>query len=125
MLINYVPGEECRVAIVEDGKLEEFHAERVDAVSRVNNIYVGKVTNVEAGIQAAFVDFGVEENGFLHVSDLHPRYFPGEEDATEQVGKKTPRRERPPLQECLKRGQEVIVQVLKEGVGTKGPTLTG
>ncbi|MCW5774926.1 MAG: Rne/Rng family ribonuclease [Phycisphaeraceae bacterium] len=124
MLINYVPGEECRVAIVEDGKLEEFHAERVDAVSRVNNIYVGKVTNVEAGIQAAFVDFGVEENGFLHVSDLHPRYFPGEEDATEQVGKKTPRRERPPLQECLKRGQEVIVQVLKEGVGTKGPTLT-
>lgn len=123
MIINYVPGEECRVAIVTDGNLEEFHAERTDAVSRVNNIYVGKVTNVEAGIQAAFVDFGIGDNGFLHVSDLHPRYFQ-EDDATERVGKKTPRRERPPIQQCLKRGQEVIVQVIKEGVGTKGPTLT-
>ena len=123
MIINYVPGEECRIAIVNDGNLEEFHAERTDAISRVNNIYVGKVTNVESGIQAAFVDFGLEENGFLHVSDLHPRYFQ-EDDATERVGKKTPRRERPPIQACLKRGQEVIVQVIKEGVGTKGPTLT-
>ncbi|QKK07355.1 MAG: Rne/Rng family ribonuclease [Planctomycetota bacterium] len=123
MIINYVPGEECRVAITSDGNLEELHAERTDAVSRVNNIYVGKVTNVEAGIQAAFVDFGLEENGFLHISDLHPRYFI-EDDATERVGKKTPRRERPPIQACLKRGQEVIVQVIKEGVGTKGPTLT-
>jgi len=77
MVINYVPGEECRVAIVEDGKLEELYSERFDAASRVGNIYVGRVTNVEAAIQAAFVDFGVEENGFLHVSDLHPRYFPG------------------------------------------------
>ncbi len=123
MIINYVPGEECRVAITFDGNLEELHAERTDAVSRVNNIYVGKVTNVEAGIQAAFVDFGLEENGFLHISDLHPRYFV-EDDATERVGKKTPRRERPPIQACLKRGQEIIVQVIKEGVGTKGPTLT-
>ncbi|HZW10045.1 MAG TPA: Rne/Rng family ribonuclease [Phycisphaerales bacterium] len=123
MIINYVPGEECRVALVSEGNLEEFHAERTDAISRVNNIYVGRVTNVEAGIQAAFVDFGIEDNGFLHVSDLHPRYF-GEDDATEMVGKKTPRRERPPIQHCLKRGQEVIVQVIKEGVGTKGPTLT-
>lgn len=123
MIINYVPGEECRVAIVSDGNLEELHAERTDAVSRVNNIYVGRVTNVEAGIQAAFVDFGLEENGFLHVSDLHPRYFV-DDDASERVGKKTPRRERPPIQQCLKRGQEVIVQVIKEGVGTKGPTLT-
>lgn len=124
MIINYVPGEECRVAIVSDGNLEEFHAERTDAISRVNNIYVGRVTNVEAGIQAAFVDFGIEDNGFLHVSDLHPRYFGDEDDATEEVGKKTPRRERPPIQHALKRGQEIIVQVIKEGVGTKGPTLT-
>lgn len=125
MLINYVPGEECRVAIVEDGKLEEFYAERMSAVSRVGNIYVGRVTNVEPAIQAAFVDFGVGENGFLHVSDLHPRYFPGEDgDTTERVGKKTPRRERPPIQAALKKGMEIAVQVIKEGVGTKGPTLT-
>ncbi len=125
MLINYDPGGECRVAIVEDGRLEEFFSEPTTQVSRVNNIYVGKVTNVEPAIQAAFVDFGVEENGFLHVSDLHPQYFPGENsDTTERVGKKIPRRSRPPIQDCLKRGQEIVVQVLKEGVGTKGPTLT-
>jgi len=125
MLINYVPGEECRVAVVEDGKLEELYVERFASASRVGNIYVGKVVNVEPAIQAAFVDFGVGENGFLHVTDLHPRYFPGEDgETTERVGFKTPRRERPPIQHALRRGDEVIVQVLKEGVGTKGPTVT-
>lgn len=125
MLINYVPGEECRVAIVEDGKLEELYVEQFARASRVGNIYVGKVVNVEPAIQAAFIDFGIGENGFLHVTDLHPRYFPGEDDdATERVGFKTPRRERPPIQAALRRGDEVIVQVLKEGVGTKGPTVT-
>lgn len=125
MVINYVPGEECRIAIVEDGRVEEYFAERTDAISRVNNIYSGVVKNVETGIQAAFVDFGIGEAGFLHISDLHPRYFPGaDEDEAERVGMKTPRRERPPIQRALKRGQKVLVQVLKEGVGTKGPTLT-
>lgn len=123
MVINYMPGEECRVAVVNDGQLEDLHAERAGSVSYVGNIYVGKVVNVEAGIQAAFIDFGLDNNGFLHVSDLHPKYFPGEEK-TERIGKKTPRRERPPIQACLKRGQEIIVQVLKEGINTKGPTLT-
>ncbi|MFG0274463.1 MAG: Rne/Rng family ribonuclease [Phycisphaerales bacterium] len=125
MLINYVPGDECRVAITRDGLLEELYAERLNAVGHVGNIYVGKVVNVESSIQAAFIDFGLEQNGFLHITDLHPRYFPGEDDdATESVGKKTPRRERPPIQHALKRGQEIIVQVIKEGIGTKGPTLT-
>ncbi len=125
MLISYVPGEECRVAVVENGKLEEFHAERAGSISRVGNIYTGVVTNVEPAIQAAFVDFGIEAHGFLHVTDIHPRYFPGEDDeTTERVGKKTPRRDRPPIQRCFRRGDEVTVQVLKEGVGTKGPTLT-
>jgi ribonuclease E len=81
MIINYVPGEECRVAIVEDGKLEELLRRAFDQRLRVGNIYVGKVVNVEPAIQAAFVDFGVGENGFLHISDLHPRYFPGEDEA--------------------------------------------
>lgn len=124
MVINYVAGEECRVAITEDGQLEEYFAEPTDRISRVGNIYVGKVINVEASIQAAFVDFGCEENGFLHISDLHPQYFGNDDEATERVGKKTPRRDRPPIQEALRRGQEITVAVLKEGVGTKGPTLT-
>ena len=125
ILINYAPGDECRVAVTEDGRLEDLHSERANAVSHVGNIYVGKVVNVESGIQAAFIDFGLEHNGFLHISDLHPQYFPGEdEETTESVGKKIPRRERPPIQRALKRGQEIVVQVIKEGVGTKGPTVT-
>lgn len=124
MIVNYVPGEDCRIAIVEDGQLEDVFSENTNKVSRVNNIYVGKITNVEASIQAAFVDFGTELNGFLHISDIHPQYFAKGDDKTERVGKKTPHRDRPPIQDCLKRGQEIIVQVLKEGVGTKGPSLT-
>ena len=124
MIVNYVPGEECRIAMLEDGKLEEFSVEPADQVSRVGNIYVGRVANIEQSIQAAFIDFGTEENGFLHVSDLHPQYFAKGDDKTERVGKKTPRKSRPPIQDCLKKGQEIIVQVLKEGVGTKGPSLT-
>ena len=89
MVINYVPGEECRVAIVQEGRLEEFHAERMDGPSNhVGNIYVGKVMNVEQSIQASFIDFGLEQNGFLHTSDVHPQFFPGEEnDKTERVGR--------------------------------------
>ena len=75
MLINFVPGEECRIAIAEDGKLEEYYQERASAQSHVSNIYKGRVTNIEPAIQAAFVDFGLERNGFLHISDLHPMFF--------------------------------------------------
>ena len=125
MLVNYVQGEECRIAIIEDGRLEELYQERASNEMHVGNIYKGRVINVEPSIQAAFIDFGLERNGFLHISDLHPKYFPGEDrEETEQVGLKTPRRDRPPIQRCLRRGQEILVQVLKEGIGTKGPTLT-
>lgn len=125
MLINYVPGEECRIAMARDGRLEEFYQERASTESHVGNIYKGRVMNVEPSIQAAFVDFGLERNGFLHISDLHPMYFPGKDrEEFEEVGSKTPHRERPPIQKCLRRGQEILVQVLKEGLGTKGPTLT-
>ena len=125
MLINFVPDEECRIAIVEGGVLEEYYQERASSESHVSNIYKGRVTNVESSIQAAFVDFGLDRNGFLHISDLHPKYFPGDaREEFEKVGSKTPRRDRPPIQKCLRRGQEVLVQVLKEGIGSKGPTLT-
>jgi len=133
MLINFIPGEECRVAILNNGKLEELFSERASSESHVGNVYKGRVTNVEPSIQAAFVDFGFEKNGFLHISDLHPQYFRQHqqhqqhqhpENIKERVGQKTPRRSRPPIQHCLRRGQEVIVQMTKEGIGSKGPTLT-
>lgn len=137
MLINYVPGEACRIAITEGElknasgksvghkKLDEFYYERAASETLVGNIYKGRVTNVESSIQAAFVDFGEERSGFLHVTDLHPSYFPkADRQEFEKVGLKTSRKERPPIQQSLKRGQEIIVQVIKEGINTKGPTVT-
>src|SRR4051794_31283067 len=125
MLINVSEGEECRIALLEDGKLEELYMERTSSTSHVGNIYKGRVTNVEASIQAAFVDFGLGRNGFLHISDLMPTYFGGKaEDIKESVGRKMARRDRPPIQKCLRRGDEIIVQIIKEGIGTKGPTLS-
>ena len=124
MLVNDVPGEECRIAIVDEhGRLDTYFAERETTSTNVGNIYKARVANVEPAIQAAFVDFGTGNNGFLHVSDLHPKYFPGKE-RTERVGRKIPRRERPAIQEALRRGQEIVVQVIKEGIGTKGPTVS-
>src|SRR5678815_2507943 len=125
MLINVSEGEECRIALVDDGKLEELYMERTSSTSHVGNIYKGRVTNVEPSIQAAFVDFGLGRNGFLHISDLMPSYFGrGGNDIQESVGKKMARRDRPPIQRCLRRGDDIIVQIIKEGIGTKGPTLS-
>ncbi|MCC6422306.1 MAG: Rne/Rng family ribonuclease [Phycisphaerales bacterium] len=125
MLINVSEGEECRIALLDNGKLEELYMERTSSTSHVGNIYKGRVTNVEASIQAAFVDFGLGRNGFLHISDVMPSYFGGgREDVHESVGRKMARRDRPPIQRCLRRGDEIIVQIIKEGIGTKGPTLS-
>ncbi len=111
--------------MITNNKLEELYQERASSDLHVGNIYKGRVTNVEPSIQAAFIDFGLERNGFLHISDLHPMYFPGaDKEEVERVGMKTPRRDRPPIQKCLRRGQDILVQVLKEGISTKGPTLT-
>ncbi len=76
MLINVVEGEEIRIAVVRRGVLEELYMERSSTESHIGNIYKGRVTNVEPSIQAAFIDFGIGKNGFLHISDLHPQYFP-------------------------------------------------
>ena len=75
MLINVLQPEECRIAIVEDGQLEELYVERASQESYVGNIYKGKIVNIEQGIQAAFVDFGIGRNGFLHVTDVDPMYY--------------------------------------------------
>jgi ribonuclease E len=75
MLINVLQPEECRIAIMEDGVLEELYVERTSHESYVGNIYKGRIVNIEPSIQAAFVDFGVGRNGFLHVSDVEPAYY--------------------------------------------------
>src|SRR5881628_3195799 len=75
MLINILQPEECRIAILENGVLEELYVERTSHESYVGNIYKGRIVNIEPSIQAAFVDFGVGRNGFLHVSDVEPAYY--------------------------------------------------
>ena len=117
MLINVAESEECRVAVVEGGSLEELYVERASIGSHVGNVYKGKVSNIESAIQAAFVDFGIGRNGFLHISDLHPRYFtkPGSGRA-DNIGRRKSLKQRPPIQDCLRKGQELVVlkRFLKE-----------
>ncbi|MEQ9411537.1 MAG: Rne/Rng family ribonuclease [Fuerstiella sp.] len=146
MLINVLQPEESRIAIVEDGVLEELYVERSSAENYVGNIYKGKVVNIEPSIQAAFIDFGVGRNGFLHVSDVEYQYYKhlvkgGGDDADREDdddersrrggGGRPPKhlnernaRNKPPIQEIFQRGSEVLVQVIKEGLGNKGPTLS-
>ncbi|MCI0685275.1 MAG: Rne/Rng family ribonuclease [Gemmataceae bacterium] len=93
MLINVLQPEEIRIAIVEDGVLEELYVERSSHESYVGNIYKGRIVNIEPSIQAAFVDFGVGRNGFLHVSDVEPAYYrhlAGYQD-DDRGGRRTPR----------------------------------
>src|SRR6476659_9493805 len=160
MLINVSQPEECRIAIVEDGLLEELYIERASADNYVGNIYKGRIVNLEPSIQAAFVDFGMGRNGFLHISDVEPQYFrqagydhqrPIRPDGSQSQGdvEDEPRQQergrggdrnggtrtarhrvgirpriKPPIQDIFQRGDEVLVQVIKEGIGTKGPTLS-
>jgi ribonuclease E len=151
MLINVSQPEECRIAIIEDGLLEELYVERTSQDNYVGNIYKGRIVNIEPSIQAAFVDFGVGRNGFLHISDVEPQYYRqggldpdkafdvteparaaegGDADAAQRTAvRRKPRlgdrpRVKPPIQDILRRGDEVLVQVIKEGFGTKGPTLS-
>ncbi|MCA8983659.1 MAG: Rne/Rng family ribonuclease [Planctomycetaceae bacterium] len=148
MLVNAYQPEESRIAIVEDGVLEELYVERNSQESFVGNIYKGRIVNIEPSIQAAFVDFGVGSNGFLHVSDVESEYFkhlppvdpnrrssrdrPRANGDSNAGGRKPPRRPinersvqaKPSIQDIFKRGDEVLVQVIKDGIGNKGPTLS-
>ncbi len=125
MLINVAESEECRVAVIEGISLEELYVERASLSSHVGNVYKGKIVNIESGIQAAFIDIGIGKNGFLHISDLHPRYFHrARGGVVESIGRRKSLKERPPIQNCLRKGNQIVVQVTKEGLKTKGPTLS-
>src|SRR5947209_356863 len=102
MLINVLQPEECRIAIVEDGILEELYVERTSLESYTGNIYKGKIVNLEPAIQAAFVDFSVGRNGFLHVSDVEPQYYRRHAADVEPA----PPREREPRRERTERGPD-------------------
>jgi ribonuclease G len=124
ILINVEP-QEKRVAVVEGGSLEEYYIERPSDVSLVGNIYKGTVNSVMSGIGAAFVDIGFGRNGFLYVTDM---MAPIQEfDLLETAGqhpKHIPRPKPSDIDKLVKKGQEVLVQVVKEPIGNKGPRLT-
>ncbi len=134
ILINAGP-RETRVAILEDDQLVELMIDRPDTRRMVGDIYFGKVEAVLPGIQAAFVDIGSEKSAFLHASDLvvpdgetDERDEDDLDDEAEEEenggGRRGRRVKAPPIQDVLKRGQEVIVQVSKEPISTKGPRVT-
>ena len=118
---------ETRVAVTEDGKLEEFNIERTTEERLVGSIFKGKVRNLEDGLKAAFVDIGFEKNAFLHYWDIVPNQFDSGVEIVEREGKQ--RRDRPKItQRDIPRlyppGSEIIVQVTKGPISTKGPRIT-
>jgi ribonuclease G len=117
---------EIRVAVMEEGKLEEFTIERTSDERLVGSIFKGKVRNLEDGLKAAFVDIGFEKNAFLHYWDIVPANF---DSGVEIVERESKKREKPRItQRDIPRlyppGTEIIVQVTKGPIGTKGPRVT-
>ncbi len=129
-------GHETRVAILEDDQLAEIFVERERNRGVVGNVYKGRVSKVLPGMQSSFIDLGLERDGFLYVSDVITNldeFDGGDEDvetkAPGEGGEKAkPQKERQPepkIEDLLKEGQDVVVQVAKEPLGTKGARLTG
>ncbi len=116
ILVNVTP-RETRTALVESGVLQEVYIERSSQLGMVGNIYKGKVSRVLPGMQAAFVDVGLERAAFLHVSDIRPRAAKEEVVCEEGEPAKT-------ITELVSEGQELLVQIIKEPLGTKGARLT-
>lgn len=113
MLVNADDPEECRIGIIRDGLLDEFHMQTMGSDSRVGNIYLGVVEKADPGLQAFFVNLGLSKKGFLPAAEVHPDYYEDKEVALNG-----------PLDRLLKKGQVALVQVMKEMPGKKGDQLT-
>lgn len=133
ILINVTP-QETRVAVVENGVLQEVHVERVRARGIVGNIYKGKVVRILPGMQAAFVDIGLERAAFLHAADAQGGVPPVHTEKSEAIDVtraadsadfgnpvQSPAVR---IEELLHDGQDLVVQVVKDPLGTKGARLT-
>ena len=117
LLINTDEPEECRVALIENGRVEAFYVETLLHAQTRGNIYKGRIVSIEPSLQAVFVDIGEVKNGFLSFNDIHPEYFRGATEGTRhwkdvEIGK------------ALRKGDEMLVQVVKEAVGNKGANMT-
>ena len=114
LLINVTPSE-TRVALIENGSLQEVHVEREARRGLVGNIYLGKIIRVLPGMQAAFVDINLGKAAFLHASDINSKLILKEDSNSEQV---------PDIRNLVHEGQYIVVQVVKDPMGTKGARLT-
>lgn len=117
VLVN-VESFETRVALLENGGLQELHLARADGVSVTGNVYSGRVVRILPGMQAAFVDVGLERPGFLHARDIRGSHWPAVESARAGSG------DAPPIERLLTEGDRVLVQVAKDPIATKGARLT-
>ncbi len=117
LLINSEEPEEARIALLENGKLISFHVETISSAQTKGNIYKGIITAIEPNLQAVFVDMGIERNGFLPFGDIHPEYY------CKDVPSSTHWKELK-IQEVIRKGQEVLVEVVKEATGNKGASVT-
>ena len=117
---------ETRVAVLEGGKLEEFNIERTTEERLVGSIFKGKVRNLEDGLKAAFVDIGFEKNAFLHYWDIVPNQFDSGVEIVEREGRRParPKITQKDIPRLYPPGSEIIVQVTKGPIGTKGPRVT-
>ena len=126
IVINVSP-QETRIALLEDKRLAELNVERKENRSIVGNIYKGRVDSVVPGIQAAFIDIGQERNGFLYVSDIAGVEGTGDfefEDGSAKPKKRGHRKTTQRIENILKKNQNIMVQVAKDTLGTKGVRLT-
>src|SRR5207245_2039662 len=117
ILINWSP-QETRVAIVENGAVQELHIERTLERGLVGNIYAGRVARVLPGMQSAFIDIGLERAAFLHVADVHVNGGTGRGDHGPNTPPPTP------IERLVFEGQTLTVQVIKDPIGTKGARLS-
>jgi ribonuclease G len=117
ILINWAP-QETRVAVVENGAVQELHFERALERGRVGNIYTGKVARVLPGMQSAFIDIGLERAAFLHIADVF--FGNGTSRNDHGPGSAPP----PPIERLIFEGQTLTVQVIKDPIGTKGARLS-
>ncbi len=120
ILVNVTP-RETRVAVIENGMLQELHIERGWRRGVVGNIYKGKVQRVMPGMQAAFVEVGLERAAFLHANDI-VRSSPDAVVDGEEAALPTP--PPAPIMDLLRDGQDIVVQVVKDPIGSKGARLT-
>lgn len=116
LLVNVTPSE-TRVAMIESGNLQEVHIERESKRGIVGNIYKGRVSRVLPGMQAAFVDIGLDKAAFLHASDIVPHTECVAENEKKQFQVLD-------ISELVRQGQDIVVQVIKDPLGTKGARLT-